>query len=154
MHVRRRTSAQGSSGKSRGGRTVPVDAVIVFCSDRWYYERERVPGAGSSPTVLVNIDGPNLGGPMRVDQVNAILTDLSRRAGLDRTVTPHMLRHAWATSLAGVADLAVVKDLIGHRQLETTARYLHPEWERLREAIDRAYLDAVSLDQAEVGDGG
>jgi site-specific recombinase XerD len=63
-----------------------------------------------------------------------------------------MLRHAWATSLAGVADLAVVKELIGHRQLETTARYLHPEWDRLREAIDRAYLDAASLDRAELGD--
>jgi len=154
VHVRRRTSEQGSSGKSSRGRTVPVDAVVVFCSDRWYYERERVSGAERSLTVLVNIDGPNLGGPMRADQVNAILTDLSRRAGLVRTVTPHMLRHAWASSLAGVADLAVVKDLIGHRQLETTARYLHPEWEQLREAIDRAYLDVVRLDRAEVDDGG
>ena len=153
VHVRRRTSEQGSSGKSSRGRTVPVDAVVVFCSDRWYYERERVSGAERSLTVLVNIDGPNLGGPMRADQVNAILTDLSRRAGLVRTVTPHMLRHAWASSLAGVADLAVVKDLIGHRQLETTARYLHPEWEQLREAIDRAYLDVVRLDRAEVDNG-
>jgi len=153
VHVRRRTSEQGSSGKSSRGRTVPVDAVVVFCSDRWYYERERVSGAERSPTVLVNIDGPNLGGPMRADQVNAILTDLSRRAGLDRTVTPHMLRHAWASSLAGVSDLAVVKDLIGHRQLETTARYLHPAWEQLREAIDRAYLDVVRLDRAEVDNG-
>ena len=153
VHVRRRTSEQGSSGKSSRGRTVPVDAVVVFCSDRWYYERERVSGAERSLTVLVNIDGPNLGGPMRADQVNAILTDLSRRAGLDRTVTPHMLRHAWASSLAGVSDLAVVKDLIGHRQLETTARYLHPAWEQLREAIDRAYLDVVRLDRAEVDNG-
>lgn len=154
LHVRRRTSEQGSSAKSSHGRSVPVDAVIVFCADRWYYERERVPGVERSPTVLVNIDGPNVGGPMRADQVNAILADLGGRAGLDRTVTPHMLRHAWASSLAGVADLAVVRDLIGHRQLETTARYLHPEWDRLREAIDRAYLDVVSLDQAGVSDGG
>jgi site-specific recombinase XerD len=151
MHVRRRTTEQGSSAKSSRGRTVPVDAVVVFCSDRWYYERERVRDAERSLTVLVNIDGPNVGGAMRADQVNAIVTDLGRRAGLDRQVTPHMLRHAWATQLAGVADLAVVKNLIGHRQLATTARYLHPEWERLREAIDQAYLDVVSLDRAEVG---
>jgi len=131
---------------------VPVDAVVVFCSDRWYYERERVPGAERSVTVLVNLDGPKVGGPMRVDQVNAVLTDLGRRAGLERRVTPHMLRHAWATRLAGVADLAVVKDLIGHRQLATTARYVHPEWDRVREAIDRAYLEEALLDRAGVGD--
>ncbi|MHB1838110.1 MAG: tyrosine-type recombinase/integrase, partial [Solirubrobacteraceae bacterium] len=154
IHVHRRTTEQGSSAKSSRGRTVPVDAVTVFCSDRWHYERERVPGAERSRTVLVNIDGPNVGGPMRVDQVNAILTDLGRRAGLGRRVTPHMLRHAWATGLAGVTDLAVVKDLIGHRQLATTARYLHPEWDGLREAPGRAYLDTVLLDRAEVSDGG
>ncbi|MGO9750055.1 MAG: tyrosine-type recombinase/integrase [Solirubrobacteraceae bacterium] len=152
LHVRRRTSEQGSSAKSSRGRTVPVDAVVVFCSDRWYYERERVPGAERSVTVLVNLDGPKVGGPMRVDQVNAVLTDLGRRAGLERRVTPHMLRHAWATRLAGVADLAVVKDLIGHRQLATTARYVHPEWDRVREAIDRAYLEEALLDRAGVGD--
>jgi integrase/recombinase XerD len=153
LHVRRRTTEQGSSAKSRAGRIVPADAVTVFCADRWHYERERVPRADRSPTVLVNVAGENVGGPVRVDHVNSVLSDLSRRAGLDRTVTPHMLRHAWATNLADVADLAVVKDLLGHRQLATTARYVHPEWERMRDAIDRAYIEAVGLDRAADADG-
>jgi integrase/recombinase XerD len=153
IHVRRRTTEHGSSAKSRRERIVPVDPVTVFCADRWYYEREQIPGADRSPTVLVNVAGENAGGPVRVDQVNSIVSDLSRRAGLERQITPHMLRHAWATNLAGVADLAVVKDLIGHRHLATTARYVHPEWERMREAIDRAYIETAALDDVGGADG-
>jgi site-specific recombinase XerD len=148
LHVRRRTTELGSSAKSRSDRIVPVDAVTVFCADRWFYERDRISGATDSPTVLVNVAGENAGRPLRVDHVNSIVTDLCRRAGLQRAVTPHMLRHAWATGLAGVADLAVVKDLLGHRHLATTARYVHPEWEQLRAAVDRAYLESVGVDVA------
>jgi integrase/recombinase XerD len=151
LHVRRRTTEQGSSAKSKRERIVPVDAVTVFCADRWYYERARITGAERSATVLVNVAGESAGRPMRVDHVNSILADLSRRARLERQVTPHMLRHAWATGLAGVADLAVVKELLGHRHLATTARYVHPEWERMRAAIDRAYLESVALNDVEVG---
>jgi integrase/recombinase XerD len=153
IHVRRRTTEQGSSAKSRRERLVPVDAVTVFCADRWHYERERIASADGSRTVLVNVAGENAGAAMRVDQVNAIVSDLSRRAGLDRQITPHMLRHAWATNLAGVADLAVVKDLLGHRHLATTARYVHPGWERMREAIDLAYIETVALDAGTDADG-
>ena len=153
IHVRRRTTEQGSSAKSRRERIVPVDAATVFCADRWHYERERIAGAERSPTVLVNVAGENRGGPMRVDHVNSIVSDLCRRAGLERQITPHMLRHAWATKLAGVADLAVVKDLLGHQHLATTARYVHPEWERMRAAIDLAYVEAVALDAGTRSDG-
>ena len=148
LHVRRRTTEQGSSAKSSRDRIVPVDAVTVFCADRWHYERERIPAADGSPTVLVNVAGENVGRPVRVDQVNSIVSDLCRRARLERKVTPHMLRHAWATGLAGVAELDVVKDLLGHRHLATTARYVHPEWNKMRDAIDAAYVDTLALDDA------
>ena len=153
LHVRRRTTELASSAKSKSDRIVPVDAVTVFCADRWFYERDRIACAASSPTVLVNVAGENAGEPLRVDHVNSIVTDLCRRARLERSVTPHMLRHAWATGLAGVADLAVVKDLLGHRQLATTARYVHPDWEKMRDAIDRAYIETVALDGAADADG-
>ena len=81
--VARRSRAPRRSPGSE--RIVPVDAVIVFCADRWYYERERMPGAERSPTVLVNVAGENVGGPMRVDQVNSIVGRPwpPRRAGAD-----------------------------------------------------------------------
>jgi hypothetical protein len=65
LHVRRRTTEQGSPAKSRCDRMVPVDAVIVFCADRRHYERERIPGAESSRTVLVNVAGERAGRPRR-----------------------------------------------------------------------------------------
>jgi integrase/recombinase XerD len=49
IHVRRRTTEHGSSAKSCRGRIVPVDPVTVFCADRWYYEREQIPGPDRSP---------------------------------------------------------------------------------------------------------
>jgi site-specific recombinase XerC len=65
---------------------------------------------------------------------------------------------ALATSPGGirfdVPHLAVVKDLLGHRHLATTARYVHPEWEQMRDAIDDAYVETVALDQATGADGG
>jgi integrase/recombinase XerD len=147
LHVRRRTTEQGSSAKSRRDRIVPVDAVTVFCADRWYYDRTRIVGAERSRTVLVNVAGERAGRSMRVDHVNSILQDLSRRARLERQITPHMLRHAWATGLAGVADLAIVRDLLGHQHLQTTARYVHPEWERMRDAVNTAQLDIVEFER-------
>ena len=143
-----RRPSRGSSAKSSRDRIVPVDAVTVFCADRWHYERELIPAADGSPTVLVNGCGENMGRPVRVDQVNSIVSDLCLRARLERKVTPHMLRHAWATGLAGVAELDVVKDLLGHRHLATTARYVHPEWKKMRDAIDAAYVDTLALDDA------
>ena len=68
----------------RSDRIVPVGAVIVFCADRSFYERDGIAGATSSPTVLVNVAGENAGKPLRLDHVNSIVTDLCRRARLER----------------------------------------------------------------------
>ena len=59
-------------------------------------------------------------------------TRAARRAGLTVRVTPHTLRHCYATHLleAGV-DLATLQRLLGHNQLSTTLRYLHLRSERL-----------------------
>jgi len=59
----------------------------------------------------------------------------ARKAG-DLRLTPHMLRHTFATRLLRVSNLAVVQQALGHRRISTTAIYTHPSLNDLREAID------------------
>jgi integrase/recombinase XerD len=75
---------------------------------------------------------------MRPGALNELLADLSRRAGLERQVHPHMLRHSFGTSLmAAGGTLDETQLLLGHAAITSTQAYLHPSQERLRAAVER-----------------
>jgi site-specific recombinase XerD len=79
------------------------------------------------------------GEPLSVRGLRYRLDLLSRRAGLPEGVSPHTLRHSFATHLLdGGADLRIVQELLGHESLATTQVYTHVSPTRLRSA----YLDA------------
>ena len=80
------------------------------------------------------------GGRLTARSVQRIIAAAARAAGIDQRVTPHVLRHSFATHLMdGGADLRVVQELLGHQNLATTQVYTHVSQERLREAYRGAH---------------
>ena len=80
------------------------------------------------------------GNPMSADALRVCFERHVRRAGIDAGVTPHAMRHTYATELlSGGADLRSVQELLGHESLATTQIYTHLSVERLKEATRQAH---------------
>lgn len=123
-------------GKGSKERLVPVGAPARRALSR--YLREVRPtldkGQGAGRTFL-NARGR----PMRREAVWTIVKDAARRAGIRKRVSPHTLRHTFATHLVeGGADLAAVQELLGHADIATTQIYTHLDREYLRD-VHRRY---------------
>ncbi|MGH3190863.1 MAG: tyrosine-type recombinase/integrase [Streptosporangiaceae bacterium] len=138
LHVVRRENVNRAWAKSRYSRPVPADFLLVQAYDQYIEERLQCAAAGSCDFLLVNLFRSPAGSPVTPSAVNELVTAASLRAGLSRHVTPHMLRHAFASNV-GDAGAAVdeIQALLGHRRVSSSEPYLHPDAARLRAAVDR-----------------
>ncbi|MFO0876408.1 MAG: site-specific tyrosine recombinase XerD [Gemmataceae bacterium] len=124
-------------GKGSKQRIVPLGRIAINAIEA-YLERLRpqlVQHATDVPWVFVSRGGRRLTREM----LWVLVKKYVRRAGLHTKVSPHTLRHSFATHLlAGGADLRTVQELLGHSSIRTTQHYTHVDRDRLR-AIHRQF---------------
>jgi integrase/recombinase XerD len=140
-------------GKGDKERLVPLGDLAISAIAAYLAERDapRLPGEtrGSPPAPVPPSGHDHDGEPLflsrrgrRLDRMAAwrVIRATARRAGLTGRVTPHTLRHSFATHLLeGGADLRVVQELLGHASITTTQLYTHVTGERLRQVYARAH---------------
>jgi len=118
-------------GKGNKERIVPVGRTAVEALNR-YLEggRPRLVTPKSPGNVFLSQRGT----PFAAVTLWLHIKDRVRRSGIERNVTPHMLRHSFATHLLEHgADLRVIQELLGHANIATTEIYTHVAGSRLRE---------------------
>jgi integrase/recombinase XerD len=129
-------------GKGDRERLVPVGDVAIDWLRRWLdgpwpvlLARGHVTPARGGPIFL-----GDRGRRLARQQAWAMVGGAAERAGLSGRISPHTLRHSFATHLLeGGADLRVVQELLGHASISTTQLYTHLTGERVREVYRRAH---------------
>ena len=127
------------TGKGRKQRIVPFGDHAVTALNGWLAVRDTVLAKrGVKPTdaLFLNWRGTRLS----TRSVRRMMEARCLRAGLRQTVSPHGLRHSYATHLLdGKADIREVQELLGHARLSTTQRYTHTSFAGVAAAYDGAH---------------
>jgi integrase len=146
LHVLRREDNENLAlSKRRRELVVPVHPVVVGVYAAYCAERDRIPAAGRSDFVFVNLAGGEIGRAMSDGRAREVVAALGRRAGIDRVVTPHQFRHGLGTELVESGrSLDEVQMILGHARVETTRRYVRTSRARLRAAVESVSLPMLT----------
>ncbi|MBI4224340.1 MAG: tyrosine recombinase XerC [Deltaproteobacteria bacterium] len=127
-------------GKGKKERLVPMGKKAV-ASLRIYLDKRRrlLDGKADSEYLFLN----KLGGRISARAVERLIDKYLKRTGIQKKVTPHVLRHTFATHLLNSgADMRGIQELLGHASLSTTQRYTHVALDKLMEIYDKTHPKA------------
>ncbi len=131
------------TGKGNKERLVPVGRPAIEAIRQWQPEREVIIKKRTAAGQSIDVSALFLnsrGGRLTTRSVERFVSKYASRAGLRQAVTPHALRHSFATHLLEMgADLRSVQELLGHASLSTTQRYTHLTLDHLTEVYDKAH---------------
>jgi integrase/recombinase XerD len=131
-----------TNGKGSKERIVPVGRQAV-AAVRAYLQRGRPPlvGLGTEAHLFVN----RRGGALTRQGLYKIVRRHARAAGLEGRMSPHTLRHTFATHLlAGGCDLRSLQEMLGHADVATTQIYTHLSAQRLKDVYFKAHPRAIT----------
>ncbi|RZA06673.1 MAG: tyrosine recombinase XerC [Proteobacteria bacterium] len=142
-------ASSGSAGSLRVLGKGKKERVVVFGStaraavaDYEVIRSQFYPAGkiGSEPGLFLN----SRGGRLTVRSIERVIHAAALKAGLSAEVSPHTLRHSFATHLlAAGADLRLIQELLGHSSLSTTQKYTHLELEQILAEYRRAHPTAT-----------
>lgn len=120
-------------GKGKKERLVPISESAVKELQYWFMDRNLMKiKPGEEDFVFLNRRGGHLTRMM----IFTIVRRLAGAAGIEKTISPHTLRHSFATALLeGGANLRAIQDMLGHERISTTQIYTHIDMHTLREEI-------------------
>jgi integrase/recombinase XerD len=121
------------TGKGSKQRLVPISPVAAEWFGYWLQDRNALAVKSEAMDIaFVNRYGRQLTRAM----IFTIIKNLARAAGIQKTISPHTLRHSFATHLLqNGADLRIIQQLLGHESISTTEIYTHVDIRDLREAV-------------------
>ncbi len=129
-------------GKGSKERLVPIGREALAALRA--YLRARAPGAGRTGAQQRRCSSTAAAAALTRQGLYKIVQGHARRAGLEERMSPHTLRHTFATHLlAGGCDLRTLQEMLGHADIATTQLYTHLSTERLRDVYFGAHPRAT-----------
>jgi len=124
------------TGKGSKTRHLPVGRKAVAAVERWLKFRREYCRDPGQPALFVSRRGTRIS----PRNVQSRLELLIRRQAMEQRLSPHMLRHSFATHLLeSSSDLRAVQELLGHVNIATTQIYTHLDFQHLAQAYDKAH---------------